>query len=107
MYEIFKENRELLTRAQIKEKYKGKWVFLINLQGPFFQTNENGEVEPCEWSSGEVLIISDWPYDTGEDNIWEELKSNREHYGVTGEIDLRSGNRIPSNYYVIEEGGFC
>ena len=98
MYEIFRDNRQLLTRKQIESMYTGKWVFIVNDAGPFFSPNEDGEMEPCFFSKGEVLVVSDSPYEGRETGIYKEIKENREKYGSVHELDLRNQPIIPQNW---------
>jgi hypothetical protein len=106
MYTVFRENREQIPFNQIEEKYKGKWVFLVNLQGPLWAYNEEeGGIEPCDPISAEILIESDNAGGGFESGIYEEIRNNPEKYGVTSEMDCRCDPIIPMPYTrLIKEG---
>ena len=104
MYEIFREDRVRIPYNQIKELYKGKWVFLVNQEGSILAPNEDGYMEPCDPISSEIFIVADFPYEGTESGIYKELKDNRKKYGWTGEMDLRSGNILPMSYFLVKDG---
>ena len=105
MYEIFRENRARIPYDKIKEIYKGKWVFLVNLEGIELVYNEEaGGMEYCEPNSAEILIIADKAYDGAESGIYRELKDNPEKYGSISEMDCRGGNILPMNYFLVKDG---
>jgi hypothetical protein len=43
MYEIFRENRKRAPWNQIQDLYKGKWVFLVNLEGIELEYDEEND----------------------------------------------------------------
>ena len=105
MYDIFRENRKRIPYNQIRELYKGKWVLLVNLEGPLLAWNEEeGGMEPCDPISAEILTVSDIAYEGKESGIYEDLKNNPEKYGSWTEMDCRVGNRLPMNYFLVKDG---
>lgn len=105
MYSIFKENRIRLPYSEIMEQYKGKWVFLVNLEGDLFAYNDDeGGMEPCDPISAEILVVADKAYEGSETGIYQELKENPEEYGNISEMDCRVGNILPKNYFLVKEG---
>lgn len=105
MYTIYRENRERVPFNEIMEKFRGKWVFLVNLEGDLFTYNhEEDGMEPCDPISAEVLVVADKAYEGHESGIYQELKNNPEMYGSFTEMDCRTGNILPMNYYLIKEG---
>jgi hypothetical protein len=100
MYKIFRENRERVPYNKIKKLYKDKWVFLVNLEGiEFIYDEELGGMTYSEPISAEIFIVSDFPYEGFDKNVSEELRNNRKKYGNISEMDCRSGNILPKNYY--------
>jgi hypothetical protein len=104
MYEIFKENRVRVPYNKIADLYSGKWVFLVNLGGTLLAPNEDGELEPCDPITAEVLVAADVPYGGAESGIYNEVKKNRGKYGSISEMDCRTGNILPSNYFLVKDG---
>ena len=105
MYKIFIENRKRVPYDQIMKLYKGKWVFLVNLEGIELVYNKEADgMEYCDPTSAEILIVADKAYEGSESGIYQELRINPEKYGSISEMDCRVGNRLPANYYVIAEG---
>ena len=104
MYDVFFENRDRVPFDKIKEQYRGKWVFLVNLEGDLLVLNEDGALEPCDPISAEILVVSDVPYEGVESGIYKEVKDNRKRYGSVSEMDCRIGNILPMNYFLIKEG---
>jgi len=105
MYEVFRENRKRIPYSQINEIYKGKWVFLVNLEGiELVYNSEAGGMEYCDPTSAEVLIVADRAYEGAESGIYQELKDNPSLYGSTTEMDCRIGNRLPMNYFLLKDG---
>jgi len=96
---IQRHNRNQIPFDQLKDLYSGKWILLVNQTGDYLSPNENGELEPCDPISAEVLIVADSPYEGSETGIYKELKANRSAYGWMGEMDLRSGIILPSNFF--------
>jgi hypothetical protein len=90
MYEIFRENRQRVPWNKLMELYRGKWIFLVNLEGDPPMMNENGELETCEPVSAEVLVVADRAYGGYETGIYKELKK----YRSISEMDCRYGNVI-------------
>jgi hypothetical protein len=105
MYTIYRENRERVPYNQIRDKYKGRWVFLVNLEGPFWVFNEEeGHMEECDPVSAEILIEADRIGGGYESGIYEEIRNNPDEYGVTGDMDCRIGNILPSNFFLVKDG---
>jgi hypothetical protein len=105
MCEVFFDNRERVPYGQIMDKYRGKWVFLVNLEGPALAYDEElGGVAPCDPISAEVLVVSDRAYGGSESGVYQDLKDNPEKYGNISEMDCRTGNILPKNYFLVKEG---
>ena len=86
--------------GEIKNKYRGKWVYLGNLQQVYLQ-DESGEYIPNENNLCDILVIADEPYEGSETGIYRDIGKE---FGATGAIDLRL--TLPSyvNQVVIKEG---
>ena len=101
MYEIFKPNKIRIPYKELKNEYKGKWVYLGNLQQVYSQ-DENGEYIPNENNLCDILVIADEPYEGSETGIYREISKNGE-YGMTGEMDIRLKTPPNTNQIVIKE----
>ena len=102
MIEIFKENRVRVPYGQLKDLYKGKWLFLVNLQNVYTQ-NEDGEFIPNELNACEILVVADEPYEGRETGIYKEAFDANSEYGMTGEMDL-SWKYPPNTNQVLVKG---
>ena len=70
MYEVL-NTKKRMTRKEIIGAYKGKWVFLVDLQGP-----------PFRWFETAVpAVIADKQFEGKETGIYDRLK--KEHEGNT------------------------
>jgi hypothetical protein len=81
--------------------YEGKWVFLVNLEGIELIYNE--ELDGMEYTDptfAEVFITADKAYEGSESGIYSRIRADREKYGITSEMDCRSGNIFPQNYNI-------
>jgi len=67
-------NPKRMTRAEIKETYKGKWVFMVDADGPGFGTFQyQGFETACP------VVIADEPWEDSETDIY--TRYNHKHEG--------------------------
>jgi len=104
VYQIFKENRVKIPFKEIQQQYKGKWVFLANVDGyrPYEFTVDGDFVEPPP-PAAEVLVVADSPYEGAETNIYKEAFNNPDMYGALSEMDYRGD--IP--FSILKAGVTC
>jgi hypothetical protein len=102
MYKIFDTRREQIPYEKIKELYKGKWVYVVNQQGPPFTVNEYGETEVAFPVSGEVLVVADIPWEGAESGIYKEIRKNDAYGNWRGEMDLRAAYPPNTNQIVVK-----
>ena len=93
MYTIL-DNAELLTFAEIKAKYDGKWVFMTN----------------CEFSDGNGLIhaiprvIADRKWENYNGGVYEVYK-NKEIYGETTDVAFYDLGSFIGSITFVPKGG--
>ena len=93
MYTILNE-AELLSFAEIKAKYNGKWVFMSN----------------CEFSDGNGLIraipriIADRKWDSYDEGIYE-IYNNKELYGETTDVPFYDLGSFIGSITFVQKGG--
>ena len=103
MVEIFRQNRVRVPYNEIMERYKGKWVFLVNVEGIELVYNEEEDgMEYSDPTAAEILVVADIAYDGADSGIYKEATNNPEMYGSTSEMDCRVGNISPRNYFIIK-----
>jgi hypothetical protein len=95
-----------MSREEMKSIYKGKWLFVVNMEGPFFADNGYGQITPCPFSAGELFVAADNPYEGREDGIYDDLKINRDEYGTIGELDFRTGLTLPFTMHPVGQGEY-
>ena len=67
MYEIL-ENRQRMTRNEIRQKFDGKWVYLVDLVGKLGSPFE----------SAVVAVVADKPWEGYDTGIYHELDEGHE-----------------------------
>jgi len=90
MVEIIPENkREMYSREEIHEKFRGKWLYLVNAE--FTKSHKLVKAR--------VAIVADMKYERWKEGIYLELdkKSN----DTLAECDLRD---LPHNIISVYEG---
>ena len=88
MYKVYRNNREQIKYSQLKDIYRGKWLFLVNLTDISY-IRDDGDIEYGEPNKCEVFIVADEPYEGRIDGIYDEVFYNRDRYGVISEMDFR------------------
>ena len=87
MYTIYKENRKQIDYSQLKDLYKGKWLFLVNLVNFSYIDGDDVIFRPPE--KCEVYVVADEPYEGAEEDIYDKIFTNAEDYGFFYSLDLR------------------
>ena len=67
MYEII-ENRQRMTNAEIRQKYDGKWVYLVDLVGKLGSPYETAV----------PVLVADTPWAGDETGIYEDFMENHD-----------------------------
>jgi len=60
MYEIL-ENPQRMSREEVYEKYDGKWLFIIHLEGEPFQP----------WETGIPVVVADSDWEGDDEGIYD------------------------------------
>ncbi|MCL2388122.1 MAG: hypothetical protein FWC89_11345 [Defluviitaleaceae bacterium] len=81
MYEIIK-NPKRMSRTQIFEQFKGKWIYMVKPEGPMFSL----------FDSAVPVVVADFPYEGHETGIYEKL--HHEYDGSSMNLSLCSGYNV-------------
>ncbi|MCL2169941.1 MAG: hypothetical protein FWB74_07945 [Defluviitaleaceae bacterium] len=68
MYEIL-ENKQRMTRDEIRQKFDGKWIFLVDLEGELYSP----------FASAIPVVVADSPWDGYETGIYHEFRDNLDY----------------------------
>lgn len=90
MYRII-ENPKRMTREEIKKEFTGKWVYVVDLEGPEFGW----------FNTGVVAVVADRVLEGRETGIYRELSDKYD--GRVADMSLFDKEIVPHFYEVTDD----